>query len=68
MIIILAAKISLKHAAVQAHPTDRFGVNICSEDLLSTTNFGLKCDEKLEYLQLLQILQILQLLQILQIL
>ena len=38
------------------HPTDRLRgtqqtvfMNICSEDLLSTTIFGLKCDEKLEF-------------------
>ena len=38
----------------QGHPTDRFrdaqqivSMNICSEDLLSPTIFGLKCDEKL---------------------
>ena len=44
-----------KASRQQGHQKDRFrgtqqtvSVNICSEDLLSPTIFGLKCDEKLE--------------------
>ena len=40
----------------QGRPTDRFrgaqqsvSTNICSEDLLSPTIFGLKCDENLNW-------------------